>query len=93
MPPDTRILSFAGRSSVPFALLLLSATGLAAQNGEPAATARHVAAASTGDAPAEVTFSRDVAPILQRACVRCPGTTASRRCRSSRTKTSSPTRA
>ena len=71
MPHATWTPSFAGRSSVFLACLLLSATGLAGQNGEPVATARHVAAASIGDEAADVTFSRDIAPILQRACVRC----------------------
>ena len=71
MPHTKRTLSFAGGSSAAFACLLLSATGLAGQNGESVATARHVAAAPTGDATADVTFSRDIAPILQRACVRC----------------------
>ena len=51
--------------------MLLSAGALAAQNGGPAETARHVATDARGTEVADVTFSRDIAPILQRACVRC----------------------
>ena len=43
-------------------LALLAASGLAAQGP---------VLASAGPVPEDVTFSRDVAPILQRACVRC----------------------
>ena len=71
MPHATRIVSFARRSSVLPVLMLLCATGMAAQDGGPAATARHAATDVPGAEAADVTFSRDVAPILQRACVRC----------------------
>ncbi len=71
MPHTTRALSIVRRPSVLPALVLLSAGGLAAQNGGPAATARHVATDERGAEAADVTFSRDIAPILQRACVRC----------------------
>ncbi|WP_420462468.1 hypothetical protein [Candidatus Palauibacter sp.] len=67
MPHATRTLSFAGRSSVFLTLLLLSATSLAAQAGASIATASHATSGATGDEAADVTFSRDIAPILQRA--------------------------
>ena len=41
---------------------LLAASGLAAQGPS---------LASAGPVPEDVTFSRDIAPILQRACIRC----------------------
>ena len=75
MSHPTRTSSFAScaRRSVPPVLVLLFATGLAGQNGESAVTARHVTATPAAGSVAadEVTFSRDVVPILQRACVRC----------------------
>ena len=71
MPHTTRIPAFAREPSVLVAVFLATAAGLAGQTGESVATARHVAAAPAGDGPVDVTFSRDVAPILQRACVRC----------------------
>jgi hypothetical protein len=48
------------------------------------------ARAQSGAPPGDFTFTKDIAPILQRSCHSVIGRTASLRCRLSRTKRSDP---
>ena len=66
---------------------LLGLAGLLALAAPFALRAQQPAASS------DVTFTKDIAPILQRSCQNCHRPTASRRCRSSPTRTCGRTRA
>ena len=64
-------MSIAKLTRIPLSLLTLIPPGLAGVALASPEVAAQTAPASVAAAPDDVTFSRDVAPILQRACVRC----------------------